>query len=86
MLPPLYLLFFIYSNQFYCHKNPLNVYFSVCVCVCVYVALGSPDVTGIIQDTEEEVALYNNMSDLIWHIFACSLGWPALLCCLNRRF
>ena len=66
MLPPLYLLFFIYSNQFYCHKIPLMfISLSVYVCVYVYVALGSPDVTGIIQNTEKEVVLYNNMSDLI---------------------
>ena len=41
------------------------IYLSVYVCVYVYVALGSPDVTGIIQNTEKEVVLYNNMSDLI---------------------
>ena len=55
---------------------------SVCVCVCVYVALGSPDVTGIIQNTEKEVMFYNNMSDLIL-TYVCLLTW---LTCLTMLF
>ena len=75
MLPSLYLFFFIYSNQLYCHKIPLMfISLSVCVCVCVYVALGSPDVTSIIQNTKKEVMFYNNMSDLIL-TYVCLLTW-----------